>query len=67
MFGIIVAKTHPGNATCVACLDEKTLKLTRPTPIQGSSPFWTDTQVASFKSDAEFTSNPPATRSKGNL
>ena len=49
MFGIIVAKTHPGNATCVACLDEKTLKLTRPTPIQGSSPFWTDTQVASFQ------------------
>ena len=49
MVGVIVAKTHPGNATCVACLDEKTLKLIRPTPSQCSSPFWTDAQVASLQ------------------
>ena len=47
MSGIVVAKTHPGNATCVACLDEKTFKLIRPTPSQGG-PFWTDPGVASL-------------------
>lgn len=49
MLGVVVAKTHPGTATCVACLDEKTFQLIRPIPSQGSSPFWTGPDVASFQ------------------
>ena len=46
--GLVVAKTHPGRATCVVCLDER-LQLIRPTPRQGGNPFWTDAHVAELE------------------